>query len=67
VALVGADPAAVRTEREALLVVGRDDPVELLAGDVQRGEDVLDLGPTGRVELQSDLVGLVAQVPRQTF
>jgi hypothetical protein len=67
VALVRTDAPAVRTEREALLVVARDHFQQVGAGHAQGGEQVFDLHPPGGVEPQPDLLGSVPQMTRHPF
>lgn len=70
VALAGADPGAL--DREAPLVVGGDDMVELVPRDAEavgggRGEQRPDLDPAALVEGQADPLGLVTQMLREVL
>ena len=72
VALVRADAVGDGVDREPLLVAGRDDPVELLAGDrpsrpIQCGQQVGDRHPPGWVEREADACRIVTQHLRQRF
>jgi hypothetical protein len=70
VALAGADPGAL--DREAPLVVGGDDMVELVPRDAEavgggRGEQRADLDPAALVEGQSDPLRLMPQMLREVL